>query len=147
MASSRTRPSCWLAPYESNNPLKTSVLTNLRMASAGNPLSLVSVPSMKTHSYLLWILGVVLALASVDTIPDPPAVNPHTVSVVSQFSDSGASGSEQRLNNGWFCFSSQLHAARIAFTSASEPSLPRDSIVLTGQAADTSPPSRVSRQL
>lgn len=102
---------------------------------------------MKTQPYLLWILGAILALTSVDTIPDPPAVNPHTINVVSHLYDSGASGSERRLNNGWFCFSSQLHATRIAFTSASEPSLPRDSIVLTGQAADTSPPSRISKQL
>jgi len=102
---------------------------------------------MKTQPYLLWILGAILALASVDTIPDPPAVNPHTVSVVSQLCDSGASRPEQRFNHGRFCFSSQLHATRIAFSSASEPSLPRDSIVLTGQAADTSPPFRISREL
>jgi len=102
---------------------------------------------MKTHPYLLWILGAILALASVDTIPDPPAINPHTVKVVSRLCDSGGSASEQRLNSGWFCYSSHLHATRIAFTSASEPSLPRDWIVRTGQAADTSPPLYISEQL
>ena len=102
---------------------------------------------MKTNSYLLWILGAVLALASVDTIPDPPAVNPHTVNVASRLCDFGCGASEQRLNCGWFCFSSHLHATRIAFISASEPSLPRDWIVLTGQAADTSPPVYISKQL
>jgi hypothetical protein len=116
------------------------------MENAGNPLSLIPVSGMKTKPYLLWILGAVLALASVDTIPDPPAVNPHTVNVVSRLCDSGAA-CEQRLNCGWFCFSAHLHATRIAFISASEPSLPRDWIVLTGQAADTSPPLRISKQL
>lgn len=102
---------------------------------------------MKNNPYLLWVLGAVLALAAVDTIPDPPAVNPDSVNVVSGLCDSGVGGFEQRLNSGWFCFSSHHHATRIAFTSASEPSLPRDWIVLTGQAADTSPPIHVSKQL
>ena len=102
---------------------------------------------MKTNTYLLWILGAVLAVTAVDTIPDPPAVNPHTVNVVSRLCDSGGRACEQRLNSGWFCFSSHLHATRIAFTSASEPSLPQDWIVLIGQAADTSPPVRTSKWL
>jgi hypothetical protein len=102
---------------------------------------------MKHHTYLLWILGAVFAVAAVDTIPDPPAVNPHTVNVASRLCDSAGAASEQRLNCGWFCFSSHLHATRIAFISASEPTLPRDWIVLTGQAADTSPPVRISKQL
>lgn len=99
---------------------------------------------MKTHPCLLWILGAVLAVAAVDRIPDPPAVNPHTVNVASRLCDSGYSAPAQHLKSGGFCFSSHLHATRIAFTSASEPSLPRDWIVLTGQAADTSPPIHIS---
>jgi hypothetical protein len=102
---------------------------------------------MKHHTYLLWILGAVLAVASVDTIPDPPAVNPHSVNVSSRLHDHAGAAFEQRLNCGWFCFSSHLHATRIAFTSASEPSLPRDWIVLSGQAADTSPPVFISKQI
>jgi hypothetical protein len=117
------------------------------MVNAGNPLSLLSVSRMKNNPYVLWILAVVLALTAVDAIPDPPAVNPHTVNVVSRLCDSGGGMSEQRSNIVWFCFSSHLHATRIAFTSASEPSLPRDWIVLTGQAADTSPPIRIFSQL
>lgn len=117
------------------------------MANAGNPLSLMSVSGMRANQYLFWILGAVLALAAIDTIPDPPAVNPHTVKTVSRLYDLGGSVCEQRLTSGWFCFSSHLHATRIAFTVASEPGLPRDWIVLTGQAADTSPPVRVSKQL
>lgn len=118
------------------------------MANTGNPVSLVSVPGMRTKPYLLWILGAILVVTAVDTIPDPPAVNPHTVKVVSRLCDSGGGVCEQRLNSGWFCFSSHLHATRIAFTSAWEPSLPHDRIVLTtGQAADTSPPIRASKPL
>jgi hypothetical protein len=102
---------------------------------------------MKTKPYLLWILGAVLAVAAVDTVPDPPAVNPHSVTVASRLCESGSGASEGRLNSGWFCFSSRLHETRLAFISSSEPSLPRDWIVLTGQAADTSPPARISKQL
>ena len=101
---------------------------------------------MRTKPYLLWILGAILAVTAVDSIPDPPAVNPHTVNVVSRLSESGSKACEQRFNIGWFCFSSHLHATRIAFTSAFEPSLPRDFIVLTGLAADTSPPAPISTQ-
>jgi hypothetical protein len=108
---------------------------------------ITSVLSTKTNPYLLWILGAVLVLAAVDTIPDPPAVNPHTINVVSRLCDSGTAACQQRLNSGWFCFSSHRHATRIAFTSASETSLPRDWIVLAGQAADTSPPVHISKQL
>ena len=121
-------------------------LPNFIMANAGNPVSLVSVLRMRASPYLLWILVAVLAVTAVDSIPDPPAVNPHTVNVVSRLCDSGAAACE-RVNSGWFCFSSHLHATRIAFTSASEPSLPRDWIVLAGQAANTSPPIRVSKQI
>jgi hypothetical protein len=102
---------------------------------------------MKPNPYLLWTLGVVLALAAVDTIPDPPAVNPHVVNVVSRICDSGSGACEQPLKGGWFCYSSHLHATRIAFTAASEPSLPPDGIVLTGHAADTSPPLHIPKQL
>ncbi|MGH9516778.1 MAG: hypothetical protein ACRD3P_13990 [Terriglobales bacterium] len=104
-------------------------------------------PRIITNPYLLWILGAVLAVTAVDSIPDPPAVNPHTANVVSRLCDSGAAVCEQDLNIGRFCFSSHLHATRIANTFALEPRLPHDWIVLTGQAADTSPPVRISQQL
>jgi len=96
---------------------------------------------MKLSSYLFWVLGAVIAIASVDTIPDPPAVNPHNANIISRLCDQAGGKCEQRLTYGWFCFSSHLQATRIALTSASEPSLPRDWIVLTGQAADSSPPT------
>ena len=127
--------------------LKTSFSPNFTIANDGNPLSLISVPRTRTNPYLLWILAAVLAVTAVDSIPDPPAVNTHTVNVVSHLCDSGTNVCEQRFNTGWFCFSSHLHATRIAYTSASEPNLPRDFIVLTGQAADTSPPIPISQQL
>ena len=113
----------------------------------GIRLSLVTVLHIRTNLYLLWILGAVLAVTAVDSIPDPPAVNPHSVSVVSRLCESGSRVCEQRFNIRWFCFSSHLHATRIAFTSAFAPSLPRDFIVLTGLAADTSPPGPISTEL
>jgi len=36
---------------------------------------------MKLSSCTIWVLGLLLAIASVDTVPDPPAVNPRAVGV------------------------------------------------------------------
>jgi hypothetical protein len=96
--------------------------------------------TMSSKACFFWVLGAVLAIASVDTIPDPPAVNPHSANIISRLADTAGGACERALKTGWFCFSSHLQATRIAFTSASEPSLPPDRIVLTGQAADSSPP-------
>jgi len=96
---------------------------------------------MKASTYLFWVLGAIIAIACVDTIPDPPALNPHSVNVIASLCEPSGGACEQPWNSGWFCFSSQLQATRIAVTLAYEPSLPRDWIVLTGQAADSSPPA------
>jgi hypothetical protein len=98
------------------------------------------VSSNKRNSYLFWMLAIVLALASVDTIPDPPAVNPHTVNLVSRICEAGVSVCEQTLNSGWFYESSLMRASRIAISLSAEPTSTREWIVSTGQAADPSPP-------
>jgi hypothetical protein len=92
------------------------------------------------------VFGAVLVIASVDTIPDPPAVNPHTVSIISILCEAGGAIYKQNLDCDWSCLSSHLQARWIALTLAFEPSLPSDWIVMTGQAADSSPP-RSFRQL
>ncbi len=95
---------------------------------------------MKAKACIYWVLGAALLIASVDTIPDPPAVKPHTLSVVSIVGEAGGTVYEQHLKCDWSCPSSHLQARWIALTAAFEPSLPSDWIVLTGQAADSSPP-------
>lgn len=98
------------------------------------------VSSTKGNSYLLWMLAIALAIASVDTIPDPPAVNPHTVNIVSRIYEAGVSVCEQTINPPWFYESSRMQASRIAISVAAEPTSTREWIVSTGQAADPSPP-------
>ena len=108
--------------------------------SVGNRLSLgIRVQAgMKSTSCIIWVLGLLLAIASVDTIPDPPAVNPRSVSAASVCELRGDVC--ERLNSGWF-ISSLVQVRWIAFTSAYEPKLPTDWIALTGLATDPSPPT------
>ena len=99
---------------------------------------------MKSKSCIFWVLGLLLAIASVDTVPDPPAVNPHTISVASRLFEARGGVYSRRLNSDW-CFSSLLQVRWIAFTSVYEPNLPADWIALTGLATDPSPPAPKAR--
>jgi hypothetical protein len=94
---------------------------------------------MKLRSCIFWVLGLLLAIASVDPIPDPPAVNPGAVGVALVLCDLRDDVHERWLD----CDSSISLLFRfrsIACTSAFEPILPTDRIVLTAFAADPSPP-------
>jgi hypothetical protein len=93
---------------------------------------------MKSRSCIIWVLGLLLVIASVDTIPDPPALNPRSVSVALLCEARGDVC--ERLNSGWI-ISSLVQVRWIAFTSAYEPKLPTDWIALTGLATDPSPPT------
>jgi hypothetical protein len=102
---------------------------------------------MKSKSYIVWVVGALLVIASVDTIPDPPAVNPHAVSVATRLCKTRGGACEYRLRCDW-SYSSHLQVRWTAFTSVYEPNLPSDRIALTGFAADPSPPgARNSAQL
>jgi hypothetical protein len=95
---------------------------------------------MKSKSYIVWVVGALLLIASVDTVPDPPAVNPHSVSVFSRLCETPDGACEYRLNCDWSC-SSHLQVRWTAFMSVYEPNLPSDRIALTGFATDSSPPA------
>ena len=95
---------------------------------------------MKLSSCTIWVLGLLLAIASVDTVPDPPAVNPRAVGVAHILCDVCGNVQERRLNSD-SSISSLLQVRWIAITSAYEPNLPTDRIVLTGFATDPSPPT------
>lgn len=88
---------------------------------------------------MIWVLGLLLAIASVDTVPDPPAVNPRAVGVAYILCDFCGELHERRLNSD-SAVSLLLQVRWIAFTSAHEPNLPTDRIILTGFATDPSPP-------
>ncbi len=95
---------------------------------------------MKLISCTVWILGAVMVIASVDAVPDPPAVTPHTVNVTSRQCEIRGGFCEPRLDCNSPCIS-RLQVRWIAFTRPYEPNRPSDWVALTGHAADTSPPA------
>jgi len=88
---------------------------------------------------MIWVLGLLLAITSVDAVPDPPAVNPRAVGVDYILCDVSGNVHERRLNSD-SSLPLLLQVRWIAFTSAYEPNLPDARIVLTGFATDPSPP-------
>jgi hypothetical protein len=112
-----------------------------RVASPRRPsgFAIAKQAGMKSNSPIVWVLGALIAIASVDAVPDPPGVNPRTVSVTSRLCEAGGV-CERRLHSDWST-PSHLRMRWIAFSSAYESNLPSDQIVRTGQAADPSPPA------
>ena len=87
----------------------------------------------------MWVLVGLLALATFDSIPDPPAVTPRTVSPVVQQTVLDSSVPAEFP-------SKSLVSSDVAplFARVSEPNpvnRPHDRIALTGQAGDPSPPT------
>lgn len=95
---------------------------------------------MKSRACIIWVLGPLLAIASLDTVPDPPALNPRAVTVASLQGEVRFDVRERRFNSD-SSISSRLQVRWIAFTASYEPNLPKDRIVLTGFATDPSPPA------
>src|SRR5215472_11959639 len=104
---------------------------------------------MKSKVCITAVLGAVMVMALLDAVPDPPAVNPHKVSIGSSLCEARGVLCERHLDPDLSCTSSRHIQIRwIAFTSAYEPNLPDDWIALTGQASDPSPPIlETTRQL
>jgi hypothetical protein len=90
----------------------------------------------------IWILGALLVVASLDAIPDPPALDPHTVTVKvpapSELAENlgGHSENVSSLNA-----IAQSQTPGTVFIEATKPDCPSDVIAQTGQAADPSPPA------
>jgi hypothetical protein len=95
---------------------------------------------MKLQSCLIWVLGALLALAAADTIPDPPALNPHVVTVAARLSAAHGEVADRLLRSDLTSFS-PLQVSWVAFTSAHEPNIPSDWTALTTFATDPSPPA------
>jgi hypothetical protein len=82
-----------------------------------------------------------LMIVSLDTVPDPPAVNPHTIEVKAPFVAECLEGFFPRTLNPAGSRVSGDHASRfIAFARDYEPNRPSDWMALTSQASDPSPP-------
>ncbi len=93
---------------------------------------------MRSSSFFLWILAALLIVATVDTRPDPPAVNPGNGSCKVLKSDDRSDPAETLPNIALIAIQP---LALIPFLAESgESPRPVDQIVLTGQPADSSPP-------
>lgn len=95
---------------------------------------------MQSRACIIWVLGLLLAIVSLDTVPDPPALNPRAVSVASLLCEARGDLRERRFYTD-SSISSLLQVRWIAFTASYEPNLLDDRIVLTGFASDPSPPA------
>jgi hypothetical protein len=73
---------------------------------------------MKAISCTVWVLGALMVMASLDTVPDPPAVNPQAVNIISHLRTCPDRFCE-RLTCDSSCTSSHLQLRWIAFASAS----------------------------
>jgi len=92
---------------------------------------------MKLFWYTTWLVGALVLIACTDAVPAPPAVTPHTVSVVLD------SLAPQRLDFDTAIACSQLNVRFLESSHDQGPHHPSDSILLTGRATDPSPPPAV----
>jgi hypothetical protein len=96
---------------------------------------------MKFVSCTVWVLAALLVVTSLDSIPDPPAVNPCNVSVTSLIRLNHRGSSGQRLDCDLPCTSSPLRVTWRAYSHYYEPNSLSDSIAISEHAADLSPPT------
>jgi hypothetical protein len=96
---------------------------------------------MKSISYLALVLSVLIVAASIDAVPDPPAVPPHTVNVKASCVRGFVSGfREYRLPCDLAGISSHVPIDRVSTADRTKPKRSNDWITLTAYAADSSPP-------
>ncbi len=93
---------------------------------------------MKSIRCTIWILLSFVVIATLDSQPDPPAVNPSTTLCKVLQHDSLCAPEVQRFDSlaTSFAFPVSLVAA-----DACQPHRPSDRLILTVQAADPSPPT------
>jgi len=94
---------------------------------------------MKSISCIVWILGALLVIATLDALPDPPAVNPGTVVCkVLRVHDLSCGKDPQSCDSV-----NTAYSFPVSFIVADTCEAPRPSeqMVLTGHVADSSPPS------
>ena len=96
---------------------------------------------MKSISYLVFILSGLIVAASIDAVPDPPAVTSHTVNVKAPcLREVVVAFDEQRLTSDSACISSHVPIHLVGLLDAMKPKRSSDWIALAGHAADPSPP-------
>ena len=99
---------------------------------------------MKSICCTVWVLGAMLVVSSLDTRPDPPAVNPHAVNIMksSCLREGSCEFQQERLSCAASCSSPGRPIRWVAVAQAYEPKSATDRIALSGHAADPSPPAR-----
>jgi hypothetical protein len=96
---------------------------------------------MKPVFYMVLVLGALLVCASVDALPDPPAVNPHALDAKSScLRDSVSDFGQQHVTGEWASIPVLTALCQMDSATSAEPLRPSDGIVVTGHAADSSPP-------
>jgi hypothetical protein len=96
---------------------------------------------MKFISHAAMVLCVFMVVSTIDAVPDPPAVAPHTVDVkVSCLRDFVGSLRDEPLTGGLACDSLHDPMHHVSPVEATERKLPSDWVALAGYAADSSPP-------
>ena len=94
---------------------------------------------MRLFSCTIWTLGALLALATLDSLPDPPAVTPRTVTCQIPPVDLDSPVSTAQPTE--FVAASDVRPMFALAADVQEPNRPRDRMVLTGQLTDPSPPA------
>jgi hypothetical protein len=93
---------------------------------------------MKSIRWTIWVLGAFLILASLDSQPDPPAVNPQ--SALSGVLQHDCSCDSATVSYDSLAASFPSPVSSVA-ADAFEPYRPSDRMILTVHAADPSPPA------
>ena len=88
---------------------------------------------------VVWVLALVLMVASLDATPDPPAVDPHGATAKAFFSVRDCVGCF-RDQPGAATMPTRTQAQRIAFIHEDEPGRPSALMAETRHATDPSPP-------
>jgi hypothetical protein len=97
---------------------------------------------MRVIGYTIWLVCALLVIASADTIPDPPAVTTHAVDVKAPcLRECAGNFYEPDLHGNLSAVTLFGRIRRLAFTNDHKLIRPSEAVVLTGQAADPSPPA------
>jgi hypothetical protein len=96
---------------------------------------------MKSLAYIALVLSVLMVAASVDAVPDPPAVNPHSVELkiagLLEFPDATPELHPRGVSP---CFAFFLPLRRVDIVETLNPARPSDQIAWVSAASDSSPP-------
>jgi len=99
---------------------------------------------MKSLAYIALVLSVLMVAASVDAVPDPPAVNPHSLDLkIVGLLEVPDVSPELHLHGVSPSLALFLPLRRVDFMETVKSSRPSDQIARLNTAGDPSPPASV----